>query len=96
MKLQSLLSSHASPTEKSTILVLTANNLVQRRITISSQFQMWEKIATHLCIGHVIRRMRSVWKCILGGILWEISELIVIIQEQIAIGSSNLVEVLTV
>jgi len=42
-----------------------------------------------LGIGHVIRRMRSGYKCIVSGILWEMSELIT--EERIAVGSSNLV-----
>ena len=46
-----------------------------------------------LRIGHVIRRMRSGCKCIVNGIVWEMSELIS--QERIAVGSSNLVEGLT-
>jgi len=46
-----------------------------------------------LRIGHVIRRMRSGCKCIVNGILWVMSGLIT--QEQIAVGSSNLVEGLT-
>ena len=40
--------------------------------------------------GHVIRRMRSGYKRIANGILWELSELIT--QERIAVGFSNLVE----
>ena len=43
-----------------------------------------------LRIGHVIRRMRSGCRCIVNGILREMSELIN--QEGIAVGSSNLVE----
>ena len=46
-----------------------------------------------LCIGHVIRRMRSGCKRIVNGILWEMSELIT--QERIAVGSSKLLEGLT-
>ena len=50
---------------------------------------MREKFAPKaLRIGHVIRR--SGCKRIVNGILWEMSELIT--QEQIAVGSSNLVE----
>jgi len=47
-----------------------------------------------LRIGHVIRRMRSGCKRIVNGILWETSELL-ITQERIAVGSSNLVKGLT-
>jgi len=43
-----------------------------------------------LRIGHVIRRMRSGYRRIVNGILWEMPELIT--QERIAVGSSNLVE----
>ena len=52
---------------------------------------MWEKFA--LIQGDVIRCMHSGCKHIVSGILWEMSELIT--QEQIAVGSSNLVEGLT-
>ena len=46
-----------------------------------------------LRIGHVIRRMRSGCWRIVNGILLEMSELIT--QERIAVGSSKLVEGLT-
>jgi len=46
-----------------------------------------------LHLGHVTQHMRSGCKCIVNGILWEMSELIT--QEWKAIGSSNLVEGLT-
>jgi len=44
-------------------------------------------------IGQVIRCMCSACKRTVNGIWWEMSELIT--QERIAVGSSNLVEVLT-
>jgi len=51
------------------------------------------KYAGKICslrIGHVIRRMCSGCKCIVNGILWEMSELIT--RERIVVGSSNFVE----
>jgi len=46
----------------------------------------------YLIVGHVIRRMRSGCTRIVNGILREMSELIT--EERIALGSSNLLEVL--
>jgi len=47
-----------------------------------------------ICLGHMIRHMHSGCKRTVNGILWEMSELIT--QEWIAVGSSNLVEGLTI
>jgi len=46
-------------------------------------------------IGHVIQRMRSASKRIASGILCEMSEVIPVTQQRIAVGSSNSVEGLT-
>ena len=65
--------------------------LVNRQIGVRD-FKYVGKVCP-LCIGHVIRRVRSGCKRIVNGILWEMSELTT--HEWITVGSSNLKEGLT-